>query len=301
MSRLWGAANRMPRRIIDVHAHAVPLSRKVPSLFPHLGEARAASSADPPERGEATLSDLLADMDRAQVTASLVVLYEETAEFLRLAAQHPGRLFGLAYYDSRDPREGVERVRTLCDDHPGLVLGVMTAFPYFRQDPRLTDFAPLYACCQERGLPVQFHMDEEAAMAESCRPTAIGVLATRYPELKIVCLHAGGSWHREMPGLLRAFANVFLEVEPLQPVEAEGGEPRILRSLLRAAGSRRLMFGSNWQGRAAEYMKRVALVRRIPWWHRANLSWRTAARVYGPRILSGQPSARKKLSAVADG
>src|SRR5512136_2053316 len=128
VSLRWGRRILGPSRVIDTHAYQVGLSRKM-SAF----------------------SDLLADMDRALVTTSLVVLQEETAEYFRLAARHPGRLYGVAYYDSRSPRQGLERLQSLCDGHSALILGVVTAFPYFRQDPRLKDFVPLYEYCMRRG------------------------------------------------------------------------------------------------------------------------------------------------------
>lgn len=276
-------------RVIDTHAHDVPLSRKLPRLFSHLDRARPAGDARFPQGEAAKLSDLIEDMDRARVTSCLVVLHEETAEFFRLAAAHPGRLYGLAYYDSLSPRQGLERVRSLCEDHPDLILGVTAAFPCFDQDPRMNDFAPLYEYCLQRDLPVQFHPEDGGDMEEAGRPMAIAVLARTYPRLKLVCLDGGGRWHGEMPGWLRRFPNLFLQVEALQHVEVEGeGEPRILRALLRAAGSGRVLFGSDWRGRTESYFHRVEVVRRLPWWQRRNVAWRTAVRVYGPRILGNR-------------
>ncbi len=273
-------------RIIDTHAHDVPLSRKLPRLFSHLDRVLLAGDALRHQSEAAKLSDLIEDMDRARVTSSLVVLHEETAEFFRLAAGHPGRLYGLAYYDSLSPRQGLEQVRSLREDHPDLILGVATAFPCFDQDPRMNDFSALYEYCRQRDLPVQLHPGGEPGAGEARGLMAIGVLARTYPRLKLVCLHAGGRWHAEKPGLLRGFPNLFLEVEALQQPELEGDrEPRALRALLRAAGSRNLMFGSGWRGRTEHYFRRVEAVRRLPWWQRQNVAWRTAVRVYGPRIL----------------
>ena len=276
-------------RVIDTHAHDVPLSRKLPRLFSHLDRALPAGDALRHQSEAAKLSDLIEDMDRARVTSSLVVLHEEADEFFRLAAEHPGRLYGLASYDSLSPRQGLERVRSLCEDHPDLILGVTTAFPCFDLDPRMNDFAPLYEYCLQRDLPVQFHPGGEPGAGEARGPMAIGVLARTYPRLKMVCLHAGGRWHAEMPGLLRRFPNLFLQVEALQHAELEGdGEPRALRALLRAAGSGRVMYGSDWRGRTDHYFQRVEVMRRLPWWQRQDVAWRTAVRVYGPRILGNR-------------
>ena len=280
----WGGPGLGPWPVIDTHAYDVPLSRKVPGL----SDARPALAATDPavqQREAARLSDLLEDMDRARVTTSLVVLPEETGEFFRLAAQHPGRLYGLANYDSLSPRRGLEQLQGLCDGHPALILGVATAFPCFQQDPRLKDFVPLYEYCARRGLPVQFQTGGDPTRGEAARPTAFGVLARTYPPLKVVCRCTGG-WPGEMPGLLRRFPNLYLQVEALGAAEAEKkGESRTLQALLRAVGSRKVMFGSGWRGREADYAQRVEAVRRLPWWQRRNVAWRTAAFVYGPRIL----------------
>jgi predicted TIM-barrel fold metal-dependent hydrolase len=210
---------------------------------------------------EAKLSDLIEDMDGAGVTASLVVLHEETDEFFHLAAQHPGRLLGLAYYDSLSPRRGLERVQALYHDHPALVLGVTTAMPWFRQDPRLRDFVPLYEFCEERGLPVQFHGGNDPAEAAP-RPMAFAVLARSYPRLKVVCQYLAG-WPGEARALLARFPNLFLQVDGLSP-----------HALLRATGSRKMLFGSDWRGREARYFERVEAVRRLPWWQRQDVGWR---------------------------
>jgi hypothetical protein len=286
VGRHRGGPGRDPRRVIDVHAHDVPLSRKIPSLFRHLGGSLP-GDAPLTQPGEAAkLPELIEDMDRAGVVASLVVLHEETGEFFHLGAQHPGRLYGLAYFDSLTPREGLDRVRALCDEHPMQVVGVTTAFPYFHQDPRLRDFAPLYEYCLERGLPVQFHMGGDPTTTLLSRPMALAVLATTYPRLKIVCLHPGERWHDEMPDLLKRFPNVFLAVGGLQFDEREGDrEHRTLFRLMRATGGRKLMFGSGWMGRDARYFQRVDAVRRLPWWQRATVSWRTALRVFGTQLL----------------
>ena len=286
-----GGPGRGSRRIIDTHAHDVPLSRKLPSLFLHLTAGLPATAPSAERLASARLPDLIEDMERARVRTSLVVLQEETGEFFRLAAQHPGRLYGLAYYDSRSPEQGLAQVRTLCDGHPELILGVATVFSGLQQDPRLADFAPLYEYCLRRDLPIQFHTRDEAAGMEPGGAMALAVLARSYPRLKIVGIHAGG-WNDRLPGLLDRCPNLFLQADALQEAEAAGhGAPRCLRTLLRTAGSRRLMFGSHWHGREERYLERVEAVQRLTWWQRANLGWRTAIRVYGPRILP-LPSSR---------
>jgi predicted TIM-barrel fold metal-dependent hydrolase len=278
--------NRGP--LIDTSAHDVPLPRKIPALFQHL--ALTLPPGDPrgqrPE--EAKLPDLIHDMDRAGVSACLVVLSEEMDEFFSLAARHPGRLFGLAYFDSLSPHQGLERVRTVWNDHRDLILGVRTAMPILHQDPRLRDFVPFYQFCLERGLPVQFHLGGNPGEAVP-RPMPFGVLAASYPRLRIVCVHSGVPWHPDLPGLLRRFPNLFVAAlgSPGADAEANGGS-RTLLEFLRRAGSRQLMFGSNWLGRDPTYLQAVEPAQSLPWRLRRNVCWRTAAQVYGTRILGAR-------------
>src|SRR5574337_1152207 len=264
VSWLRGRLGLGPGRIVDARACDVPALPGAPGPARDAHEAPVAVGQHPEAPGRASLSDLIEDMDRAAVTASLVVLPE----------QHPGRLFGLAYYDSLSPLQGLERVRISCSDHPGLIVGVVTAMPRFGQDPRLRDFVPLYEYCMERGLPVQFHGGNDPGGEEAGRPMALAVLARTYPRLNVVC-RSSGSWHGEALTFLHRLPNLFLQVDGLSP-----------HALLRAAGGRKLLFGSHWRGREAGYFEQLDAVRRLPWRLRQDVGWRTAVRVYGPRILS---------------
>ncbi|HYL81484.1 MAG TPA: amidohydrolase family protein [Candidatus Acidoferrum sp.] len=282
MRGLWRLAERDRRRIVDISAHDVPLSRKIPALCGHLSVTPSSSR---PQREEAKLPDLIEAMDRAGVSTSLVMLQDETEEFFGLAARYPGRRFGLAYFDSLSPGDGLERVRTLCHDHPDLILGVRTAMPVFHQDVRLKVFVPFYQYCLERDLPVQFHLGGTPGEA-AARPTPFGVLAASYPRLRIVCLDAGGAWHPELPGFLQRFPNLYAAVEGLPgPGTDGGGGSRTCREFWRQTGSRQVMFGSNWLGRDPAYPQAVERVRSLPWRQRGNVCWRTAAHVYGARLL----------------
>lgn len=286
--------------IIDTHAHDVPLLKKLPVLFDRLGGALPQAPGSPDNGEPPTLAQLLADMDEIGVTASLIVLYAQVDEFLRLAREQPGRLFGLAFYDSLHPAESLERVQALCDEHPDLILGVSTALPFFHQDPRQREFHPLYEFCQQRGLPIQFHVGGDAAMEEVSRPTAFGAVAMKYPGLSVICLHAGGSAYREFPPLLRRLPNLYLEVEGLQEADLAGqGHPDILQELLRVAPSRKLMFGSNRTHPNGPYAARVQAVRTLPRRQREDVCWRSATAVYGLCFRNGNPAAAYRARSFA--
>ena len=283
---LWASRSggEGPPWIVDVHAHDIPLWRKVPMLLHHLRKSLPGERLDIQQGEGSGLSDLLKDMDRARVAVSLVVLSEETGEFFRLAGQNPGRLFGLAYYDSLSPRQGLDRIQGLHEPHPTLIVGVTTVIPDLHQDPRLKDFAPLYEYCIQHDLPIQFCSDGSSTGEGSVQPTAFAILARTYPRLKVVCRYAE-SWDETAMELLRRFPNLFLQVVGLP----QGNEiPRRLQTLFRRVGSRKILFGSGWRGRDPTYFQRVEMVRRLPWWQRCNIGWRTAVRVYGPGISAAR-------------
>ena len=148
----------------------------------------------------------------------------------------------------------------------------------FGQDPRHREFVPLYEFCIERDLPVQFDAAENATGERAAPPVSFAVLARIYPRLKVVCRDSE-SWHGKMLELLRRFSNLFLQVDGFT-----------LHPLLQATDSRKLVFGSDWRGREASYFARVEAIRRLPWQHRRNVGWRTAVRIYGPRLF--RPPAR---------
>ena len=278
-----------PLWIVDAHVSDIPLSRKFPLLIHNLQRSFPGESLDIQRGEESRLSNLLEDMNRARVAVSLVVLSEETGEFLRLAGQYPNRLFALASYDPLSPRQGLDRIQELRAAHPILIVGVTAAISGVHQDPRLKDFAPLYEYCMQYDLPIQFCPDGSSAGGRSVQPTAFAVLARTYPRLRVVCRYAE-TWDENAMEYLRRFPNLFLQVAGLPQTE-RNEIPRILQTLLRRVGSRKMLFASDWRGRDPTYFQQVETLRRLPWWQRCNVGWRTTVRVYGPRISGARRSA----------
>ncbi len=245
-----------PGRIIDICASRVSDSRQ---------------TLEPCE----AIEHLVQDMDRCQVDVSLVPLPERMEDFSRVAARHPGRLFGLIPFDIESPHQGLEQARALWDDRPDLVLGVAMAVKDL--DPRHRDLAPLYEFCIERDLPVQIEM---------ASPIPVAVLARTYPRLRVIGRDSE-EWRGNAADLFGRFPNLFLQVEGLR-----------LLPLLQSAGSGRLAFGSGRNDRGELYAARIEPLSRLPWGHRRNIGWRTAARIYGRRLFlsrarsAGQPLPR---------
>ena len=261
-----------------------------PSLRSGLGLLQPAAdpAADSGTQVEAgRLAGMVEAMNRVGVRTTCVVLRQEGEEFLRLRAQHPGRLVGWAHYDSLQPERGLDAVRALCEGHAEAFVGVATAFACFGQDPRLKVFAPLYEYCAQHGLPVLLRAEGGPQAEISPRPVAFGVLAAVYSRLRLVCLHDGVIELAGTVDLLGRFPNLFLATNGGRKSDgASPGELPDLAGLVRAVGSRQIMFASG--GRllaAASTDRRLEALSGVPWRHRANVSWRTAVRVFGPRLL----------------
>jgi predicted TIM-barrel fold metal-dependent hydrolase len=235
-----------------------------------------------PASVEVALRLLREDMEQAEVATSLVVtLPEDVSALAHEAAQTPGKLYSLLWFDSRQPDQSVQELRVLVARFPSFLIGVKTVLPYLYQNPLQQEFFPLYAFCQERRLPIQFHFGGNPRMETLCRPSLFAALARIFPQLLIVCLHAGGGWSQEIPALLATCPNVYLEVEGIQLHEAELNlPPQIVPSLLQRCGSAKFMFGSDRIGREQKFFRRVQYIRSLPLPYREDLCQRTAARVY---------------------
>ncbi len=254
-------------RLVDAHTHL---------------RTGKLSGTPTPASAEMALQLLQEDMERAEVTTSLVVTWPEDVPALAQEAAHsPGKLYSLLWFDSRRPDRSLQELTLLVERFPAVLIGVKTVFPYLYQNPLQQEFFPLYAFCQERQLPIQFHFGGNPRMEAVCHPSLFSALARTFPELPIVCLHTGGGWYREMPHLLATCPNVYLEVEGLQLHEAQLNlPPQVLPYLLQRRGSAKLMFGSDRIGREEKFFRRVQFISSIPQPYRDDLCQQTATRVY---------------------
>jgi len=279
---------------IDAHVHVVAFS--IHEEFRRLGLSAIFDHCPAHEIKEATDS-LLSDMEKAGVESSLVVTSCNLSIFEEYAKRYPDKLFIAYLFDSRNPREGLRVLRRTVEKHDRLIKCVKTMFPYLGQSPLQKEFSPLYRFCEKRKLPIQFHMGGDHNMENLSNPLYFGKLASIFPQLKIVCLHAGGGMMATVPLLMKLWPNIYLEVEGLQLNEAEGSrEPNALRFLLEHVGSNRLMFGSDRIFPEEKYFWRVHAVKSVASEHLENLCWKTANHVFD----LGLDRKRRKYEAPAE-
>lgn len=283
--------------LIDAHVHCVP--NKIREEFYRIGLA-AIFERFPADVMKEPVENLLSDMERAGVDASLVVSAGELDIFEKYAKTHPNKLFVAYVYDSRNPKDGFRLFRRAVSKHWRVIKCVKTVFPYLNQHPAQKEFFPLYRYCERQKLPIQFHMGGDPRMEALCNVLYYAKLCSLFPRLKIVCLHAGGGATDKMPLLVDLWETVFVEMEGLQLGEAEGNrQPGTLRYLLGKMGSERIMFGSDRIFPEDKYFWRAQAVKSLSGEQGENVCWKTANKLFALG-LGKKPLVKKKGTVEAD-
>jgi hypothetical protein len=134
------------------------------------------------------------------------------AEFISMA---PDRLIGFASCDPTQPdyldelREGIEVLGL-----SGVKLGPM----YAGFDPRDERCNPVYAYCQDRGLPVLFHTGTtfiRVAPLGFTRPWLFDEVAIAFPELRMVLAHVGHPFSEECLVVIRKHPHVYADISAI--------------------------------------------------------------------------------------
>lgn len=124
------------------------------------------------------------------------------------------------------------------------VAGVKLTPPYQHFYPADARMYPLYARCEELGLPILFHTGTSSFKGTRLKyadPLLLDDVAVDFPELKIVLAHSGrGVWYEQAALLARQHEHVYLEVAGLPPTRLRNYFP----DLDRLAG--KVIFGSDW-------------------------------------------------------
>jgi len=124
------------------------------------------------------------------------------------------------------------------------VAGIKLTPPYQHYEPADPRMYPLYARCQDLGLPVMFHTGLSTFKGSRLKyadPLLLDDVAVDFPRLNIVLAHSGrGVWYDRAALLARLHENVFLELAGLPPKHL----PTYFPDLARLAS--KMIFGSDW-------------------------------------------------------
>jgi predicted TIM-barrel fold metal-dependent hydrolase len=247
--------------VIDAHVHLYPpeLNRDPAGWAAHAGEARWAQLCTRQRRDGRpvqtfpSVEQLLRDMDAAGVArAVLLGWYWEKPEtciwqnrfYADCVRQHPDRLAALA---ALHPAAG--RAATLaelrCAHDEGLVgLGELSPHSqgYGPDDPA---FRAALALAAELGLPVNFHVTDPASKKYPGRvetPLADFVrLAREFPRTTFILSHLGGLVPL-VDSSAASWPNVFYDTAASPLIYP----PDVLRRMLDAVGTERVLFGSDY-------------------------------------------------------
>ena len=96
--------------------------------------------------------------------------------------------------------------------------GLKMAPMYAGFDPRDPRCQPVYAYCQENGLPILFHTGTtfcRVAPLGFSRPWLWDEIAVQYPELRMVLAHVGHPWSDECLAVIRKHPHVYADTSAL--------------------------------------------------------------------------------------
>lgn len=199
---------------------------------------------------EHSADDLVAAMDDAGVDAGVVTLpFRPPAVegFLETTAGHAGRLFVAASVNEPGrlpprPRRLVERVRELAP-LPRVVMVRLTPFldQVALDDPR---YYPLYAACEELGLPVGINLGVPGPRApSSCQhPERLERVLVDFPELVVIGAHMGHPYEALLVTYMLKWETVHLSNSAYLADYMDEGLVRFMNS---SRGRGRVLFASD--------------------------------------------------------
>ena len=201
-------------------------------------------------RDEIPIAATIAAMDAAGVDFGLISAWHAPEgpliandDVAAWVAEHPDRLAGLAAVDLRRPMPAVRELRR-CVNELGFK-GLRVVPWLWELPPNDRRYYPLYAECVELGVPFCTQVGHTGPLrgSETGRPIPyLDDVALDFPELTIVAGHIGYPWTEEMIALARKYPNIHIDTSAYT---VRRYPPELVR-YLRADGSRKVMFGSNW-------------------------------------------------------
>ena len=219
------------------------------------------------ERTEAQKADdtgdlLVADMDEAGIdkalmtcldhgltrgTGDAISVHKIHEMSLKPTKRHPGRLYLIGGIDPRRP-DAAKFVEEAVKEYGIVALALGNQMGFYPDD---SCCYPVYAKCQELGIPVCIYVGAEIHPLPSkfCRPIVVDEIAAAFPDLKIVLNKAMSAWWEEAAHVARHKPNVYLDTANSQIVAM--AKPRWefyrqLRLLMSIAGPKKVMFATGW-------------------------------------------------------
>jgi hypothetical protein len=199
---------------------------------------------------EIPLQTTLAAMDAAGVGRALISAWhgpqgalisnDEVASWMK---QAPDRLFGICSPDISQPMHAVREVRR-CVKQLGFK-GVRVLPWLWNLPPNDRRYYPVYAECCELGVPFCTQVGHTGPLmpSEPGRPIPyLDEVALDFPDLVIVGGHIGWPWFNEMISLMTKYPNIHVDTSAYT---IKRYPPEVI-AYLKAHGTKKVLFGSNW-------------------------------------------------------
>ncbi|MBQ8305903.1 MAG: amidohydrolase family protein [Blautia sp.] len=281
--RDYHIGDRPASKVFDSHCHIYP-----DGIAPKAVIAIDRFYKDlPPSHHDGTASTLLKE-GREQGISHFIVHSVATTpaqvtvinHFITRAAAESGGAFtgmGTMHPDSPDPRKDFEELCSL-----GLK-GVKLHPDIQRFDADCPWAMSVYEMCEDAGLPVCVHTGDYRY--DYSNPERIAGILKRFPRLTFIGAHFGGwSVWDDAARLLPDYPNLVVDTSS----SFYWLEPGNAKELIRAFGSERVMFGTDYpmfpREPELEYLRRLALSSR----EYEDICWRTCSRVFGIAQSKGE-------------
>jgi predicted TIM-barrel fold metal-dependent hydrolase len=300
-------ADRPP--IIDTHVHALDGAGRAgvpmcvnPSGFtasdPDTDEASNGWSKEEcspkifPVEGEAYMRQVLAEMDRLNVTA---VIFGDPAVLKTWKAAAPQRIIlGTAFAPTTDPAKQtpIEQLRKTFTQDGFQVMGEI-GLQYEGLSPSDPAFDKYFALAEELDIPVAIHMGTGGSGRANLKtpkfrgsmgdPLLLEKMLARHPKLRVQVMHAGYPMIDNMLTLLQANSHVSVDVAGLvwsyPLVEVNG----YIKRLVQAGFGDRVMFGSDQLARPGLMAHSISVIQNADYLtpeQKRDILYNNAARFY---------------------
>lgn len=235
-------------RVIDFHTHPWRPGALAPDTADFI---RRVSPAVQEHGDRLTDPHFVAELLRGEGVERAVVLPEHcpatsgnvrTETVIELCAQVPDFFLPFASVNPNTDPDPAGLLRRYIEEAPIAGLKLYPSYQYFY--PNEARVYPIYAVCQEYGLPVLFHVGSSALSGtrlKYCDPIHLDDLAVDFPDLVVVQAHGGrGLWYDVCALLARQHRNVYIDVSGLVPSRLEEHFPEL------EALADKVVFGSDW-------------------------------------------------------
>ena len=258
--------------IIDIHCHMWDEELPSKSWWATFIKLSAALSGKPEEyvRSKApgwwdrTGDMLVADMDEAGIDKAVLLpldyamlvgcgqattLEKQHVIMAEAVKRHPDRLILFVGIDPRRP-DAVPFLERAVKEWNAKGLKIHSAYGFYPNEPRCY---LLYQKCVELGIPCLAHTGPEMypQMSKYAMPVFFDEIGNDFPDLKLVLAHSAGCYWEELALIASNKLNLHLDLSWGQVQYLSLGEAdfyRRVKSLLKIAGTSRVLFGSDWPG-----------------------------------------------------